>query len=66
MDDSDTPWYIPVTVHDCVESVRDVDDRAGGELASDGVLNELVSLQVHGGSGLVQDQNFRFTQQSSG
>ena len=47
----------PVVVHDGVQSVGDGEDAAPGELLPDGGLDQVVSLQVHGCCGLVQDQD---------
>ena len=51
----------PVVVHDGVEPVGDGEDAAPGELLPDGGLDQVVSLQVHGCCGLVQNQNLNMT-----
>ena len=51
------PQPAPGGVHDGVDAVGDGDGGAVGELPPDGVLDEVVGLQVHGGRGLVQHQH---------
>ena len=53
----------PVTVHDGVESVRDCDDGAAHELLPDGLLDEVVGLEVHRRRGLVQHQHPRLAEE---
>lgn len=55
-----------VAVHDGVQSVSNGDGGAVGELLLDGRLDEVIGLQIHGGSGLVHDQNLGFPKQSPG
>lgn len=43
----------PVVVHDCVEPVGNGQYSAVFKLGTDGALDEVVSLQVNGSSGLV-------------
>ena len=57
---------IPVIVHDGVEPVCDGEHGAVGKLPSDGLLDEVVGLEVHGSRGLVQYQDLRLPQQRSG
>lgn len=45
----------PGAVHDAVQTVGDGEDRAVGKLFSDGVLDQVVCLQVDGCRGLIQD-----------
>ena len=40
--------------------------RTAFELLTNGRLNEVISLQIHGGRGLVQYQHFSFPQQGPG
>ena len=54
-----------VIVHDGVEPVGNRDDSAVSKLCSDGLLNEIISLQVHGSRGLIQYQDLGFTEQGS-
>lgn len=42
-----------VAVHDGVQSVCDCDDRAVGELAPDGRLDEVICLEIHRGGGFI-------------
>ena len=53
-------------VHDGVEPVRDGQHGAVEELGPDGRLDEVVSLKVDRGRGLVEDQNLGLSQQGSG
>ena len=56
----------PVTVHDGVQSVGDGQDGAGGELAPDSGLNQVVRFQVNSGRGLVQEQYLGLPQTGAG
>ena len=56
----------PVAVHDGVEPVGDGDDGALRELLPDGGLHQVVSLQVHGRGGLVQDEDLGLPQEGPG
>ena len=64
-------WYwfehatIPVIVHDSVEAVGYSEDGTVGKLCADGLLNEIISLQIHGCRGFIQNQNLGLAQQSS-
>lgn len=40
------------------------DNSAVGELAPDGLLDELIRLQIHSSGGLIQDQNLGFPKES--
>ena len=55
-----------VIVHDGVETMCDGEDGAVSKLCADGLLNEVISLEVHSSSGLIQDQDFGLAEQSSG
>ena len=44
----------------------DGEDGAVSKLCADGLLNEVIGLEVHSGSGLVQDQDLGLAEQSSG
>lgn len=59
------PAHSLVTVHDGVQPVSDGDDRALGELLSDGRLNEAIRLEIHCSRGFIQDQDFGFSKHSS-
>lgn len=61
---SPVPPHSLVTVHDGVQPVGDGDHCAVGELVLDGRLNEVVCLQIHRSSGLIQDQDLGFPKQS--
>ena len=54
-----------VIVHDCVESVSDGDDSAVGKLGADGLLDEVVSLQVHSSGGFIKHQDLGLTEEGS-
>lgn len=45
----------PGAVHDAVQTVGDGEDRAVGKLFTDGVLDQVVCLQVDSCRGLIQD-----------
>lgn len=45
----------PGAVHDAVQTVGNGEDRAVGKLCTDGVLDQVVCLQVDGCRGLIQD-----------
>lgn len=45
----------PGAVHDAVQTVGNGEDRALGKLFTDGVLDQVVCLQVDGCRGLIQD-----------
>ena len=47
-----------VVVHDGIKSMSDREDGAAFELLTNGRLNEVISLEVDGGGGLVQDEHF--------
>ena len=52
---------LPIVVHDGVESMSDGQYCAVSELPPYGLLNELISFQVHRGRGFVKDQKFTVT-----
>ena len=52
-------------IDDGVESVCDGEDSAVCKLCSDGLLNEVISLQVHGSCGLIQHQDLGLTEEGS-
>ena len=54
-----------VIVHDGVEPVGYGEDGTVGKLSADGLLNEVISLQVHGCRGFIQNQNLGLAQESS-
>ncbi len=54
-----------VIVYDGVESVSNGEDSAVCKLCSYGLLNEVISLQVHGSCGLVQYQDLGLTEERS-
>ena len=54
-----------VTLHDGVQPVRNRDQSAVTELRLDQLLNLLLSHQVDVGSGLVQDDDFGVSEDSS-
>ena len=54
-----------VTLHDCVQSVRNRNQRALTELSLDQLLNLLLCHQVDVGSGLVQDNNLGVSKDGS-
>ena len=54
-----------VIVHDCVDAVSYSEDGAIGKLCADGILDEAISLQIHGCRSLIQYQNLGLTQKSS-
>ncbi len=61
-----TVWNaLHVIVHDGVESVCNGDDGRVSKLCSDGLLDEVISLQVHGSCGLVQHQDLCLTEEGS-
>lgn len=45
----------PGAVHDAVQTVGDGEDRAMGKLFADGVLDQVVCLQVDSCCSLIQD-----------
>ena len=55
-----------VVVHDGVESVCNRDDCAVGKLRADGLLDQVVRLQVHSSCGLVQHQDLGLAQEGPG
>ena len=55
-----------VVVGDGVEAMSDGDDGRPGELGFDAFLDEVVSLHVDVGSGLIKDQDLVLSQQGSG
>lgn len=57
---------LPGVIHDCVQPVCNGQHGAVLKLCPDGHLDEVISLQVDGGRGLVQDQDPGFAQESSG
>lgn len=57
---------LPGVIHDCVQPVCNGQHGAILKLCPDGHLDEVISLQVDGGRGLVQDQDPGFAQESSG
>ena len=60
------PPHSLVAVPDGVQPVGNGDGRAVGELLLDGCLDEAIGLQIHGGGGLIHDQNLGFPKQSPG
>ena len=54
-------FFLPIVVHDGVESMSDGQYCAVSELPPYGLLNELISFQVHRGRGFVKDQKFTVT-----
>lgn len=56
----------PGVIHDGVQPVCDGQHRAVHELCPNGHLDEVISLQVDGSRGLIQDQDPGFAQESSG
>lgn len=46
-----------VTIHDSGDAVGNADDRAVGKFRAHGLLDEGVSLRVHGSRGFIQHQN---------
>ena len=54
-------FHSPIVVHDGVESMSDGQYCAVSELPPYGLLNELISFQVHRGRGFVKDQKFTVT-----
>lgn len=56
----------PGAVHDAVQTVSNGEDRALGKLFTDGVLDQVVCLQVDSCRGLIQDQYPGFPQQGPG
>ena len=56
---------VPVVVHDGVEAVSNGEDGGISKLCADGLLDEVVSLQVHSCRCLVQHQDLGLAQQSS-
>ena len=54
---------LPCIVHDGIEPVSNCKDSAVRELSSDGLLNELISFQVHRGRGFIKNKDFTFTEQ---
>lgn len=45
----------PGAVHDAVQTVSDGEDRAVGKFFADGVLDQVVCLEVDSCRGLIQD-----------
>ena len=56
-DGADAMSYPPVIVHDGVDPVSYGDDGAVLEGSPDGLLDELIRLQVYSCGGFVQNQN---------
>ena len=54
---------LPCIVHDGIEPVSNCKDCAVRELSSDGLLNELISFQVHRGRGFIKNKDFTLTEQ---
>ena len=48
-----------VTVHNGVQSVRPGETRGMGKLRADGMLDDCVGLDVHGGCGFIHDDDLR-------
>lgn len=57
--------WLPVVVYDSVETVGYGQDSTAPELLLYGLLDQLICLEVHGGRGLVQDQNLCLLEKSS-
>ncbi len=57
--------HLHVVINDSVESVCNGDDGAIRKLCSYGLLDEVISLQVHGSCGLVQHQDLGLTEEGS-
>ena len=55
-----------VAIKDSLEPVCHDQNSAIGKLFLDGLLDQLVSLEIHSRGGLVQDQDLRLPEQSSG
>ena len=55
--------YSLVIVKDGVEAVCNGDDSAVGKLSADGLLDEVIGLQVNSSCGLVQYEDLGLTQQ---
>ena len=58
--------HTPVIIHDGIEAVGDGENRTFCKLGSDGLLDEVVSLQVHCSCGLIQYQDPRLPEQGPG
>lgn len=56
----------PGAVHDGMQAVGNSEDSAVWKLFADGVLNQVVCLQVNSCCGFIQDQDTWFPQQCSG
>ena len=56
----------PIVIHDGIEPVSDGDDCTLGKLGPDGLLDEVVRLQIHGSRSLVQNQHLGLAQQGTG
>jgi len=56
----------PVVVQDGVETVCDSDNGASIKLRPDGRLDEVVSFQIDGCCGFIQDENLCLPEESSG
>lgn len=54
--------HLPVRVHDGVEPVSDGEHSTVSELGADCALNQVISLKIHGGCRLIQDQHLGLTQ----
>ena len=54
---------LPCIVHDGIEPVSNCEDSAVRELSSDGLLNELISFQVHRGRGFIKNKDFTLAEQ---
>ena len=55
--------YKPGIIHNGVEPVRNGEHCAVSKLTTNGLLNELISFQVHRGGGFVENQDLTFTEQ---
>ena len=58
--------YLPVIIHDSVNSVSYCDDSAVIELIADGVLDEIICEEVHRTSSFIQNQDLCLPEQCSG
>ena len=57
--------FLPVAVHDRVETMSDGENRAVGEFATNRLLDKIVGLQVDSRRRLVENENLGFAQESA-
>ena len=57
--------HLLIIVYDGVEAVGYSEDGTVSKLCADGLLNEIISLQIYCCCGLIQNQNLGLAQQSS-